>query len=227
MPDYRFLLLDADGTFLDFACTERIALENLFGHFGIPHTREMLESYHSANSECWKALEEGRLSMEDLETRRFTLFFEKEGLDIDASQASEVYIDELAKAAFYIDGAEELLERLSKDFCLVVVTNGIPRVQRGRLERLGAMKYFKAIVISGEIGASKPSTAFFDRTLEIIGARKEECLVIGDSLTSDMKGALDSGIDALYLHLGKDVDDAPKGIKYTASSYNELVSVLY
>lgn len=227
MLDYEYLLLDADGTFLDFSRTEEESLRSLFSHFGIPYTPQLVSSYHKSNALCWKMLEEGSLGMKELEERRFRLFFDSQDLALDSHEASEYYIDRLSQEAYLIDGARNLLERLYGDYRLVVITNGIARVQRGRLARLGLTGLFSHIVISGEIGASKPSAEFFDRTLEITGAGRKDCLVIGDSLTSDMKGALDNGFDALYLHLGKQDVQVPEGVKYDAESYAQLADIIY
>ncbi len=227
MLNYKFLLLDADGTFLDFSLTEKIALNLLFDHYNLSHEEETFSSYEECNRRCWNSFEKGEMSMAELKVRRFSLFFEQQGLPYDANEANLFYVNCLASNAHYIEGAPGLLERLGHDYDLEVITNGIASVQRGRLDALGASKYFSHIIISEEIGYQKPSTDFFDKTLEIIHASKEECLIIGDSLSSDIKGGIDSGIDTCYLHLGRDLDTSDSRIKYHASSYSELLSVIY
>lgn len=227
MLNYKFLLLDADGTFLNFSLTEKIALDLLFDHYNLPHDEETFSAYEEGNRFCWHSFEEGQMSMAELKVRRFSLFFEKKGLSYDAREADRLYVEYLASNGHYIEGAGRLLERLKNDYTLEVITNGIASVQRGRLDALGASKYFDHVIISEEIGCQKPSKAFFDKTLEIINAEKDECLIIGDSLTSDIKGGIDSGIDTCYLHLGRSMDTQDERIRYHASSYDELLSLIY
>lgn len=226
MSHYRYILMDADGTFLDFASTERVAISSLFEHLALPCTDALLESYHKANALCWKEFEEGSIDMATLKDRRFSLFFESNGIDLDAHEAGRLFIRLLASNAYYIDGAQDMLSRLSKDHDIVVVTNGIAEVQRGRLERLDAMKYFHDVVISEEIGVQKPDPRFFDLVLSRLGASRQECLVVGDSLTSDIRGGLDSDIDTLYLHLGRRIDDIDPRIRFHASCYEEMLSII-
>lgn len=221
---HKYLLLDADGTFLDFERTEKEALGLLFAHFGIDEG--LSSSYHTANAQCWEEFEKGLITMEELKERRFDLFFRSQGLDLDAGEASRLYIDELSRHAYYIDGAEELLAHLSRGHSLSVITNGIAQVQRGRLEALGAMRFFDHVVISEEVGVQKPSKAFFERALALIGAEKEDCLVIGDSLTSDIKGAQDAGMDAFHLHLGKPAAPVDEGLWGHGDSFASLLSAV-
>ena len=227
MLNYKFLLLDADGTFLNFALTEKIALDLLFDHYNLTHDEKTFSSYEEGNRLCWREFEQGIISMDELKVKRFSLFFAKEGLHFDPSEANRLYVHYLASNGHYISGAEDVLKRLSHDYTLEVITNGIASVQRGRLDALGASKYFDHIIISEEIGCQKPSAAFFEKTLEIIHAAKNECLIIGDSLTSDIKGGIESGIDTCYLHLGKSPGTSDTRIKYHASSYSELLSIIY
>ena len=221
---HKYLLLDADGTFLDFERTEKEALGLLFAHFGIDEG--LSSSYHTANARCWEEFEKGLITMEELKERRFDLFFRSQGLNLDAGEASRLYIDELSRHAYYIDGAEELLAHLSREHSLSVITNGIAQVQRGRLEALGAMRFFDHVVISEEVGVQKPSKAFFERALALIGAEKEDCLVIGDSLTSDIKGAQDAGMDAFHLHLGKPAAPVDEGLWGHGDSFASLLSAV-
>ena len=221
---HRQLLLDADGTFLDFARTEKEALSVLFDRMGLDG--DMSPLYHKSNAQCWKEFEQGVISMEELKSRRFALFFSEASIDADPAEASRLYIDLLAHKAYYLEGAEAMLSHLAEKHSLVCITNGISAVQRGRLERLDAMKWFTHVVISEEIGVQKPSVAFFDAVLSITGAQREDCLVIGDSLTSDIKGAMDSGIDAFHYHPGKAACETDSLIWGHSDSYEGLISAI-
>ena len=224
LAEYR-KLYEEHGLLLKELEDMRERAERLKGE--VEYKQYQLDKIEQASITDDNELEELKARMKELEERRFRLFFDSQDLALDSHEASEYYIDRLSQEAYLIDGARNLLERLYGDYRLVVITNGIARVQRGRLARLGLTGLFSHIVISGEIGASKPSAEFFDRTLEITGAGRKDCLVIGDSLTSDMKGALDNGFDALYLHLGKQDVQVPEGIKYDAESYAQLADIIY
>lgn len=225
MSKYKYLLLDADGTLYDFHATEKIALKRLFDHYKIADTEENRALYHKGNSECWKRYENGEITMEELKGLRFELFFCALGLDEGANEAGRLFIEYLAAEGIMIEGALEVLEALYPLYPLVMITNGIADVQRGRLATSETEKYYSNIIISEEIGVQKPDRRFFERTLEIIKAKPEECLIIGDSLTSDIQGGINSGIDTMYLHLGS----AAHGSKvwtYDAASYEGLLSIL-
>ena len=112
MSHYRYILMDADGTFLDFASTERVAISSLFEHLALPCTDALLESYHKANALCWKEFEEGSIDMATLKDRRFSLFFESNGIDLDAHEAGRLFIRLLASNAYVSDGAQDILSRL-------------------------------------------------------------------------------------------------------------------
>ena len=225
MLAYTHLLFDADGTLYDFHATEKIALKQLFDHYKIASSEENIALYHKGNSQCWKLYEEGSLSMDELKTLRVKLFFDELGLKDDPKEAGELFITYLSEHGILIDGALEVLEKLSKCYTLIMITNGIAKVQRGRLLSSDTEKYYKDIIISEEIGVQKPNKEYMTKTLERIKADKDKCLIIGDSLTSDIQGGINSGIDTLYLHLNKEAD-GEKVWKYDASSYKELLSLL-
>lgn len=225
MSKYKYLLLDADGTLYDFHATEKIALKRLFDHYRIADTDENRTLYHTGNSKCWEMYEAGSITMEELKGLRFSLFFSAMGLDISASEAGALFIDYLAAEGIMIDGALEVLKSLYGRYTLVMITNGIAAVQKGRLATSDTLKYYRNIIISEEIGVQKPDAGFFEKTLGIINAEPGECLIIGDSLTSDIQGGINSGIDTLYLHLGKEAGKE-KVWTYDAASYRELLTIL-
>lgn len=226
MRSYKFLLFDADGTLYDFQTAEKIALNSFFLHCNIPPSEENLALYKRANDRCWKEYEKGEISMERLKSRRFEEFLSEAGLDLDPYQAGRIYIKYLGEAGIMIDGAREVLKALKDHYHLVLITNGISVVQRQRLINSGTEGEYEKIIISEEIGYGKPDPEFFRITLDTIGATAEECLIIGDSLTSDIAGGVRSGIDTLYLHLDKDIGTEEPIWTYEAGSYESLLSCL-
>lgn len=226
MRSYKFLLFDADGTLYDFKASEKIALKNLFSHYNIPLTEENVAIYHRNNSQCWKEYEEGTITMEVLKTRRFTTFFKEAGIKADDYEAGRLFIRYLGDAGILIEGAREVISTLKESYTLAIITNGIADVQRARLINSGTMDDYAQIIISEEIGIQKPNAEFFRIALERLGAKREECLIIGDSLTSDIQGGVNSGIDTLYLHLESEADPEKRIWTYDAGDYATLLSCL-
>ncbi len=215
----RYLLFDADQTIWDFNQTEEIGLRNIFSSFGLPCDRTTHDSYMTGNLRCWKEYEDGLLTLDELETKRWRLFFENTGLkDADAEKTAERFKYLLAHNGRLLEGAEDFLISIS-DYPKSLVTNGISEIQRQRLKDTKTDRFFEHIFISSEIGWHKPQKELFDEILRILGKNKEECVMIGDSEHSDIAGAANAGIDSIYLNF--DGRKSPLAT-WSVSSYAEL-----
>lgn len=206
MTDYRWLLLDADNTLFDFDAAEEFALTRTLIRHGITPTPEVKALYRSINSALWLAYDQGKISQEALGPKRFQLLFEADGFPGepgDPAQWSEFFLSSLADCPTLMPGAEKLCYRLSDRYILALTTNGVPRVQRRRLKNSPLAPYFgDRVFVSGEMGCRKPEKAYFDAVLSALGvsgAQKSKVLVIGDSLSSDIKGAFNSRLDSVWL----------------------------
>ncbi|MCR5732400.1 MAG: YjjG family noncanonical pyrimidine nucleotidase [Sphaerochaetaceae bacterium] len=226
MKSYSTLLLDLDGTLFDFGSTERIALKKLFNHISLEINEENRRIYHEVNLLCWQDYEQGIISMERLKVKRFEDFLAVLGLKWNAKELSELFIEYLSEEGIVIDGSISTLEKLKKNYKLVLITNGIASVQRGRLKDSNTEHFFDSLVISEEIGYQKPDKRFFDVALSMADSTREECLVIGDGLSSDIKGGRESGIDTLYLHLNTPCLANEGDYTYEAGSYAEVLKLL-
>ena len=197
---YKFLLLDLDGTLYDFDKAEDKALSDLIASWGLPAcSQKDIDAYHFFNDACWKALEKGEITKERLKVKRFEDFLNHLNFKHDPASAGEEYVDFLSQNGFLLDGAEELLRALSQCYELYAVTNGIEKVQQGRWKASGIGRYFKDMFVSDSIGIAKPNLGYFEHVFaNIPGFNKEETLMIGDSLSSDMKGGINAGIDTLW-----------------------------
>ncbi len=192
---YTHLFFDADGTLFDFNTSEKKALEKAVCTLCGVWRPEFAPMYHEVTKRTWKELEKKLITLERLKTLRFERFKEVSDLDFDVDKMSKVYIDFLSQSDDLFPGTLELLEEMSMKYALVLATNGITSVQRGRIAATGTGKYFKAIVISEEVGLAKPDPKFFQIASEQSGnPAKENILMIGDSMTSDMQGAANYGI---------------------------------
>ena len=203
---FRHLLFDADNTLLDFDACEAAALERLFRELGLPWGAETAAVYHAANQELWQALERGELTQQELLDSRFNLAFRRLGLSADGKKAEARYRELLGEGAFLMPGAEEACRDLAGDHSLWLVTNGISGTQRSRMRRSGLDRWFQGFFISGEMGVQKPQPEYFRRVMEALGdPDPQEVLVIGDSLTSDIRGGCQAGIPTCWYNpLGKE-----------------------
>ncbi len=196
---YQWILFDADNTLFDFDRAEASALERALVAAGIECRGGFLPLYNSINRQCWRAYEEGTLPKSELRYRRFELFMDAIGEKTDIHSFAASYLRLLAEGAFLIDGARELLEQLSGRYEMVLVTNGLREVQRPRLARSGLERYFRAVVVSDEIGFNKPDHEFFAYTFATIDhPPKAHALMVGDNLNADIRGARDFGLDTCW-----------------------------
>ncbi len=202
---YQTLLWDLDGTVLDFQAAERAAMRTLFAEFSLGTCSDaMLARYSAINQAYWRRLERGEIEKEEMLLRRFADFFGAEGIGMDAARFHAAYQVRLGDTIVFLDGADSLLRRLqAAGFCQCAITNGTRTAQRRKLERAGLYPVFNHVFISDEIGAEKPSPLFFDHVLAALGhPRREELLIIGDSLTSDIRGGRNAGIATCWYNPG-------------------------
>ncbi len=204
---YTTILFDSDDTLLDFKASEKQAIYEAFRHADLSFDEDIRADYSSINHGLWKALERGEVTTDELLVLRFARLFEKYGYDYDPKAMNDLYFHCLSDTSFTMEGAVEILEYLYGRYELDIITNGVGYIQTARLSNADIRKYIKHLFISGEIGISKPHKGFFDYVLSTVDEKdKSKILVVGDSLTSDIKGALDAGLDCVYI--GKEVNEA-------------------
>ncbi len=228
MQRYETILFDADGTLFDFLRGEREALVLACKKHGIELTEGDIKEYSAINDSLWKALERGEVDKETLRIKRFEIFCSLKGFDCDYRGLSLDYTDFLAEQRFLIDGAEEILEALSEKCRIYIITNGIGYVQRNRFAKSVIGKYFLELFISEEVGYEKPSIHFFEYVAERIPSYDpKKTLVVGDSMTSDMKGGIGAGLDCCYFNEdGRGIPEGSK-IKYVISRLSELQKIIF
>ena len=197
----EFLLLDLDDTILDFHKAERIALSKTIQDFGVEPTEEALALYHKINKWHWEQLELGVMTREEVLTGRFAVFFRELGKEVDPTACTRSYERNLSIGHYFLPGAEETVQALSKKYRLFLVSNGTATVQHSRLTSAGLYPYFEQVFVSQEIGFNKPDKAYFDRCFERIpGFDPKKALMVGDSLTSDIKGGINAGVRTVWIN---------------------------
>ncbi len=226
---YRYLFFDADGTLFDFHEAENRAFFQMTAKLGFEATAKQLETYKACNEACWKAFERSEITQATLKVKRFEDFFSAEAIPLDATLASKTYQGYLAQQGILYEESLPLLDALTeRGYTLYLASNGIAEVQRGRIAQSETGRYFKDIFISEEIGSQKPDSQFFSFMLERTGleAKRSECLMIGDSLTSDIQGAFSYGMDTLWINMGGAHTNAT-GVQptYEMHSLSEILSL--
>ena len=224
---YKILLFDADHTLFDFKKCEYHALREALEELSLPNDDRYIDGYSEINEKMWKALERGEITKERLALKRFEVFAEEFSLTCNAYELAELYKERLSQQTYLFDGVEELLARLYGAFRMFIITNGIKSVQEGRMSRSQISKYFEKIFISEVIGYEKPSKSFFDAVKkQIPDFDIRGSLVIGDSLTSDIKGGINAGIDTCWYN--PDGKEAPSDmpITYTVKNLSELLDII-
>ena len=223
---YKIVLFDADGTLLDFLRSEHEAVKEALAMSGIDADDDMISVYSEINDGLWKKLERKEIERSVLLYHRFELFCERYGYEADAKKIAADYVKTLGTKGYMLDGAVDMLEALHGKVKMYIVTNGVESVQRGRYAITGLAKYFDGIFISEAVGANKPDVRYFEYVAgQIEGFDKSEALIVGDSLSSDIKGGVNFGIDTCWY--------APNGEKaqgitptYTTRSFDEIVDIL-
>lgn len=197
----EFLFLDLDDTILDFHKAERLAIAKTFRQFGIEPTEEVLHRYHLINRSCWERLERGEWTREEVLTGRFGLLFAEYGVEADPTTCARAYEKNLSVGHYFLPGAEEAVDSLSKKYRLFLASNGTASVQKGRMTSANLYRFFEKVFVSQELGANKPSPEFFNRACaQIPDFDPNKAMMVGDSLTSDILGGLRAGMRTCWVN---------------------------
>lgn len=197
----EFLFLDLDDTILDFHKAERIAIAKTIRDYGVEPTEEILALYHRINKWHWEQLELGNLTRKQVQEDRFAVLFRELGREVDAEACAKAYMENLAIGHYFLPGAEEAVDRLSRKYRLFLVSNGNTSVQKGRMTSANLYRFFEKVFVSQEIGFNKPAKAYFDACFaQIPDFDPARALMVGDSLSSDIKGGINAGIPTVWVN---------------------------
>ena len=201
---YPYLLFDADDTLFDFPKASSRAFSIMCRKNDVPDSPESYQLYHEVNQVLWEAFNRGEVTKDFLTLERYVRFLKSLGLDRDADRCNRDYLDALGETVFPLPHAEEVCRELvRRGHKLYIVTNAVASVQRGRLAKSPIVPYITAAFISEEAGAAKPDPAYFDYVFaHIDGITRENCLVIGDSISSDIRGANNYGLPCCWYNPG-------------------------
>lgn len=200
---YEVILLDADGTILDFDKAQEDALKNTLEFFGIVENfEEIKERYDVINAKLWKDLEKGSITKDKIKTERFQKLSDELNLKLDGEKCGSKYLEYLGKTSFLLDGAKELCKYLKERYQVIIVTNGIKKVQESRFAASLLMPYIDALIVSEDVGVNKPDPYIFEHALNVAkNPDKSKVLMVGDSLTADIGGGNSFGLDTCWVNL--------------------------
>ena len=232
---YKILLIDLDNTLLDFDLAQRKALVKTLEKYGVEPSNENVELFRKINTFYWEEYEKGRITKPELLVKRFDEFFSIFKLKRDCEEANTSFLLELSYGSDIIENADVVLEKLFSKVDIYAVTNGVYNTQKRRVEESGLRKYFSDIFVSEKIGYQKPRKEFFDFVFESLSNKykktnsndntnnninnntnnninylKEKTIVVGDSLSADIIGGIEYGLDTCWYNpKGKTTDLKP------------------
>lgn len=225
----KAILWDIDGTLLDFGGSERYAVRKCFSLFGLGEcSDEMLKRYSAINTKYWQMLELGTLTKPEVLRGRFEEFFASEKIDFsDVDAFNAEYQVRLGDEVFFNDGGYELVRDLKGKVGQYAVTNGTFIAQERKLKKAGLDVLFDGIFISDKIGVEKPNIGFFDRVFEEIGSFSgDEVMIVGDSLSSDIRGGNNAGILCCWYNPKGLTDKKELRVDYDIRSLQQVKDLL-
>lgn len=203
--EYSLYLLDADGTLFDYDRAEHCALRGACEQFSVPYGETTERLYAAINNRYWKLYEQGKVDARGLQVGRFhELFDELHAAEAEPESFNECYLTLLSRGSYLLPGAAELCRRLhARGKTLAIVTNGMSRTQKGRFEGSEIVPYITKMIVSEDAGCAKPDPRYFGFTLFSLGhVRRDDVLVVGDSLTADIAGGEAAGLDTCWVNYG-------------------------
>ena len=202
MAKYYCILFDADNTLLDFEAAESKALAETLVNYGIEPDAETVQTYRTINEELWRQLEKGQVRREKLFNERFTRFLKAINAAGDGAEMNRNYLEQLSTHPDLMSAQVlDVLRELSEVATLAVVSNGVHKVQLRRLAESGVANFMEDIFISEKVGCEKPGARIFETALRSLGVEnREHVLMVGDSLTSDIQGGANAGLDTCWLN---------------------------
>jgi len=224
---YQTLLFDLDHTLFDSDASEIAAYAHAMATVGLPDPDDHFDRYLRINNSMWAAVERGELQPSEVRFQRFEQFADEIGTSADPAAMADAFVWGLGAFGELYDVARQMLDQLTGRTRIAMVTNGLSEVQRARIERLDLDRYFDAVVISSEVGVTKPRPEIFDVTFELLGQpTKRSALMIGDSLTSDIRGGSDYEIATCWFNWRGEPKPNDLTITHEISDLSELVEIV-
>ncbi|MCQ2455703.1 MAG: YjjG family noncanonical pyrimidine nucleotidase [Clostridia bacterium] len=223
---YTTVFFDLDNTLFDFLKSENKAVKNALRKNGLPHDEKTAKLYSEINKYYWEKYERNEIEKQDIFENRFLTLLQRIGKTADVKKLSDDYFGELSKGHDLMPYAKEILDYLKgKGYILCATTNGVSKTQYRRIEESGIGKYFDVVCVSEDAGSQKPEKTYFDYVFSKCEEKnRAKVLVVGDSQSSDVLGALNSMLDICWFNPEK---AEPKySVNYEIKSLKELEKIL-
>ena len=225
---YKVILIDIDDTLLDFDKAETASIIECLNKYDIKYNEEVVKKYKEINLDHWHMFERGLTTIPELMVNRFKVFLGiyKPELINNAKEFNEYYLSRLNEKNEIIDGADIVIKELLKWYDVIPASNGVGETQIRRIETSKLQGLFNKYYISGFIGYQKPQKEFFDYIFkDLKDIKKDEILMVGDSLTSDIQGGHNVGIDTCWFNYrNKDIGSSKP--TYVINDLFELLTLL-
>lgn len=227
MKEITTILLDVDGTLLDFKKAQQNALELVFKNHKIELSPSILSLYNEINHGLWKQYELGQISRDTVLFTRFVRLFKQLSIELDGIAFEKEYQALLGEGAYLLDGALDLVKYLKKRYHLYIVTNGVAVTQHKRLASSGLDQLMNDIFISETLGYQKPDVRFFEECFKKIpNADSSKMLIIGDTLSSDILGGNNAGIKTCWYNPDNEENTLNARIDLEIKQLDELYEYL-
>ncbi|WP_156008323.1 YjjG family noncanonical pyrimidine nucleotidase [Streptococcus ruminantium] len=225
---YKFLLFDLDHTLLDFTRGEEVALTEFLTSMAVDDIQTFKDIYRPINQAMWKDLEKGNITKKELVNTRFSRVFAHFGHQVDGAEMALRYQEFIGRQGQIFTGVDTLLQELTeRGYHIYAATNGVTYIQKNRLFHSSIGSYFKEVFISEQMGIQKPEAAFYEKIAEQIpDFRPDKALMIGDSLTADVQGGNNAGIDTVWYNPTRLMNESKAVPTYIIHSYQELLELL-
>lgn len=225
---YTHVLIDADDTIFDFEKAEKVAIERSF--FKLQYhvnVDEVIKTYQSINKILWSDVEKGLINTQHLRVERFKRLFQELDMPLPTEEFSTLFIKHLGDGTYLLDGAEQMCRYLSEHYTVAIITNGIKEVQLSRLKQSAIKEYIKEIIISEDVGCSKPDPGIFEFAMQKLGhTDKQTMIMIGDSLSSDIQGGINFGIDTCWLNRNNIQNNTSVKPTYQIQTIDDIYDIL-
>jgi len=227
LAKYNLVLFDADGTLFDYNRAEETALKKAFAYHNYPYSHDALERYREINNSMWKKFEKGAIDLASLQKERFEILLGERNLKADVRAFNSIYLELLSEGSHLNDGAFEVCSELSRHCILAIATNGTSTAQIRRVKNSSIAPYIKHIVVSDHAGYQKPQQGFFNYAFDMCSHKeKETAIMVGDSLSADMRGGISFGISTCWYNPDGVGREGVQGIDYEIRDLRELINLI-
>jgi YjjG family noncanonical pyrimidine nucleotidase len=228
---YKTLFFDLDHTLWDYETSSHETLKELFDEHnlhehGIPVFDDFYRVFREVNAELWRLYDHGKIESVVIRKERFRMILERLDAfeELTSERLSEEYLYTCPRKGYLMPGAMETLEALSDRYSLTLITNGFEDIQRMKLEAGKITSFFEHVITSQKAGYKKPAREIFEFALGANGITSRHAIMIGDNLATDIAGARNASIDAVFYNPDNLSHEAE--VKHEIRELHELCTLL-